>query len=186
MAIERFFDNQNVILTFDADAFLFDKLELITKQGFSLVEINTSEKTLLERVIQDFPTLRIGAGNVINIQQLEHCYAAGVHFVSSPGFLPALAQTAAVYGINYLPGVATLSEAMHVLSLGYHQVRPYPASLAFCTLLDKCIPTLRLFPADVELDKKEAYLHLSSVAAVTVDNPTATTLQTLSMSSAFA
>ena len=92
--------------------------------------------------------MRIGAGNIISTQQLEDCYNAGVHFVSSPGFLPSIAQTAAIYSINYLPGIATISEAMQVMALGYHQARPYPANLAFCASLNKCLPMLRLFPAE--------------------------------------
>jgi len=130
--------------------------------------------------MSDFPGLRVGAGNICSLQQLQDCYEAGVHFVSSPGFLPSIAQTAAVYSINYLPGIATISEAMQVIELGYHQVRPYPANLALCASLNKYLPTLRLFPAEIEWEAAEHYLSLPSVAAVSILNPDSRQLYSLS------
>lgn len=178
--IDKFFDNQFIIITLDVDALLFDRLKHIANAGFSVVEINSSEQAILKKVLHDFPNLRIGAGNIITIQQLEDCYQAGVHFASSPGFVPAIAQTAAVYGMNYLPGIATVSEAMQVMALGYHQARPYPATLAFCASLNKCLPMLRLFPAEVEWEETEHYLSLPAVAAVSIINPEKKQLQSLS------
>ena len=180
MMTDKLFGNQSIIVTLDVDAFLFDRLKQIGQAGFSVVEINCSEPGLLQKILQDFPSLRIGAGNIINTQQLEDCYQAGVHFVSSPGFLPAIAQTAAIYSINYLPGIATISEAMQVIALGYHQARPYPANLSFCASLNKYLPTLRLFPAEVEWDEAEHYLSLPAVAAISIINPEANHLTALS------
>jgi len=163
--------NQSIIITLDVDALLFNKIQSIHQAGFSVIEINSTEPTLLQKIIHDFPMLKIGAGNIINTQQLEDCYKAGVHFITSPGFLPSIAQTANVYSISYLPGVATLSEAMQASHLGCHHVRPFPASLALCTQLNKCLPLLRLFPAEVEWEEAEHFLSLPSVAAVSVINP---------------
>ena len=60
---------------------------------------------------------------------------------------------------------------MQVLALGCQQARPYPASLAFCVLLNKSLPILRLYPAEIEWDEAEHYLILPSVAAVSILNP---------------
>lgn len=176
---DKLFGNQSIIVTLDVDALLFDRLKQIAQAGFSVVEINCTEQSLLQKILKDFPSLRIGAGNVINTQQLEDCYTAGVHFVSSPGFLPAIAQTAAIYSVNYLPGIATISEAMQVMALGCHQARPYPADLAFCASLNKCLPMLRLFPAEIEWDEAEHYLTLPAVAAVSILNPESKQLNAL-------
>jgi 2-dehydro-3-deoxyphosphogluconate aldolase/(4S)-4-hydroxy-2-oxoglutarate aldolase len=177
---DKLFSNQSIIISLDADAFLFDKLKQISQAGLSVVEINSCNKELLNKALQNFPELRIGSGNIINTQQLEDCYQVGTHFVSSPGFLPSIAQTATIYSVNYLPGIATPSEAMQVMALGYHQARPFPASLDFCSLLNKALPTLRLFPAEIELEKIEEYLRLPAVAGVTIYNPTQAQLQALS------
>ncbi|KTD16406.1 keto-hydroxyglutarate aldolase [Legionella jordanis] len=176
---DKLFDNQSIIISLDVDAFLFDRLKQIAKAGFAAVEINSSEQMILKKVLNDFPALRVGAGNIISTQQLEDCYQAGVHFASSPGFLPAIAQTAAIYSVNYLPGIATISEAMQVMALGYHQARPYPANLSFCASLNKCLPMLRLFPAEVEWEEAEHYLSLPAVAAVSILNPEGKHLEAL-------
>jgi 2-dehydro-3-deoxyphosphogluconate aldolase/(4S)-4-hydroxy-2-oxoglutarate aldolase len=171
MMMDKLIGTQSIIITLDVDAFLFDKLQQIVNAGFSVVEINCVEEALLQKVLNSFPSLRIGAGNIVTTQQLEICYQAGVHFVTSPGFLPAIAQTAAIYSINYIPGIATISEAMQAISVGCQHARPFPASLSFCTLLNKYLPLLRLFPAEVEWDEVEHFLNLPAVAAVSIINP---------------
>lgn len=177
---DKLFDTQSIIVTLDVDALLFNRLKQIAQAGFSIAEINTADQGLLKTILLEFPSLRIGAGNIINTQQLENCYQAGVHFISSPGFLPGIAQTASIYSINYLPGIATISEAMQVMALGCHQARPYPASLSFCALLNKCLPMLRLFPAEIEWDEAEHYLNLPAVAAISILNPENKQLSALS------
>ena len=171
MIKDQLLGNQSVIVSLDVDNFLFQRLEQITKEGFGLIEINSTDQKLLSQVISQFPNIKVGAGGIVDTQQLENCYRAGVHFASSPGFLPAIAQTAMVYSMNYLPGVATISEAMAAISLGYQQVRPFPANLAFCTVLNKCLPCLNLFPAEIEWDEAEHFLNLPAVAAVSIHNP---------------
>ena len=180
MGMDKLIGNQAIIVTLDIDALLLDKLEKIAKAGLSLVEINGINQELLSRSIKLFPSLRIGVGNVVTTQQLEDAYQAGAHFATSPGFLSEIVQTATIYSMNYLPGVATLSEAMHAMTLGCHYVRPFPADLRFCTLLNKYLPLLRLFPAEIEWEEAEHFLNLPSVAAVSVINPEHKQLETLS------
>lgn len=180
MIIDKLLSNQSIIVSLDVDNLLFDRLQQIIEAGFSLVEINSTEEQLLSQIIKQFPAVKIGAGGIITTQQLEQCYQAGVHFASSPGFLPSIAQTASIYSMNYLPGVATISEAMAAMSIGYHQVRPFPANLAFCTLLNKCLPELNLYPAEIEWDEAEHFLNLPAVSAVSIHNPNKKQLSALS------
>lgn len=171
MIIEKLLGNQSVIVSLDVDNFLFERLEQITEAGFTTIEINSTDEKLLSQIIAQCPRIKIGACGIIDTQQLEHCYQAGVHFTSSPGFLPSIAQTASVYSMNYLPGVATLSEAMAAMSIGFNQVRPFPADLAFCTVLNKYLPNLRLFPAEIKWEEAEHFLNLPTVTAVSIHNP---------------
>jgi len=176
---DKLFSNQSVILIFDVDALLFNRLERVVESGFNMVEINSHDPVLLTTILEQFPSLRVGAGNVITSEQLEKCFQAGVHFVTSPGFLQSLAQTASVYSMNYLPSIDSISGAMALMSLGYHQARIYPPSLASCALLNKCLPTLRLFPAEIEWEEAEHYLSLPSVSAISILNPEEKHLQAL-------
>ena len=171
MSIEKLLGNQSVLVSLDVDHLLFERLKKIEDAGISTIEINSTDPKLLAQIIAEFPSAKIGASGVVDIQQLENCYHAGVSFASSPGFLPAIAQTAAVYAMNFLPGVATLSEAMAAMALGFQHVRPFPADLAFCTLLNKCLPHLKLFPAEIEWEEAEHFFNLPSVIAVSFNNP---------------
>ena len=98
--MDKLMGTQSIIITLDVDALLFEKLKHICDAGFSVVEINCIEPALLKKIVDDFPMLQIGSGNITTVQQLEECHAAGVHFITSPGFLPAIAQTATIYSIN--------------------------------------------------------------------------------------
>ncbi|KTC65769.1 keto-hydroxyglutarate aldolase [Legionella adelaidensis] len=178
--MEKLLGSQSVIVTLDVDAFLMEKLQQIVAGGFTVVEVNSVDPVLIQKIVTAFPSLKIGAGNIIDPHQLEVCYQAGAHFITSPGLLSSISQTANVYGITYLPGVATLSEAMQAMTLGCFNVRPYPANLTFCTLVNKALPLLRLFPAEVEWEEAEHFLNLPSVAAVSILNPETKQLRTLS------
>lgn len=180
MITDNLLSSQSVIVSLDVDNYLFDRLQQIKDAGFTTIEINSTEPTLLSQIITQFPGIKIGSGGIINTQQLENCYLAKVHFASSPGFLPAIAQTANVYSMNYLPGVATISEAMAAMNLGFQQVRPFPATLSLCTVLNKCLPNLSLFPAEIEWEEAEHFLNLPSVTAVSIHNPDQKQLHALS------
>ncbi|MDF1757621.1 MAG: bifunctional 4-hydroxy-2-oxoglutarate aldolase/2-dehydro-3-deoxy-phosphogluconate aldolase [Legionellaceae bacterium] len=168
---EKAVNNHSIIITLDVDALLFEKLEIISAANFTMVEINSSEPAILKKAIQDFPRLQIGSGNVINSQQLEDCCKAGVHFATSPGFLTTLAQTAEMYSIKYIPSIATISEAMQAIATGCQNVKVFPANLNLCTALNKSLPLLRLFPAEIEWDEVEHFMNLPAVAAVSIINP---------------
>ena len=180
MKNEMFLVNESIIITLDVDTLLFDTLKQITQAGFKTVELNSADPTLLQKVRHEFPELHLGVGNIITAQALEDAYQAGAHFITSPGFLASLAQTASIYSMNYLPGIATCSEAMQVIALGYQQARPYPSNLSFCTLINKCMPTLRLFPAEVKWDEADYYLSLPAVAGISILNPDQKRLNALS------
>lgn len=166
-----FSEGVQVIVSLDSDKYLTDRLKDLEKAGLYFVEINNLPADELPALKNRFPKLNLGSGNIKTLQALEDAYQAGAAFASSPGFHPTLAQTALVYSFSYLPGVATLSEALGALNLGYHLVRAYPATLAFCTLLNRCIPELALVPAEIENEELDAYLTIPSVKMVSLLNP---------------
>ena len=177
--MDNLIENQSIIITLDVDEHLFNKLDKIVHFGYSVVEINSTDQNLLKNVIQTYPMLRIGAGNIIDTQQLEIGYRAGVHFMTSPGLLPAIAQTANIYSIHYLPGVSTISEAMQAFAIGCQHVRPYPANYKLCMNLSKILPLMRLFPADVGSEDIEHFLAVPGVTAVSLLNPKMNQLQSI-------
>jgi 2-dehydro-3-deoxyphosphogluconate aldolase/(4S)-4-hydroxy-2-oxoglutarate aldolase len=70
----------------------------------------------------------VGAGTVLNPRQYGEAVAAGAEFVVSPGFTPALGEAAAGAGVPLLPGVASASDIMRALDLGYSRLKFFPAT----------------------------------------------------------
>lgn len=169
--MQHIITTQSLIITLDVDASLFTQLKKIQDAGFSVVELNNAEPAILIDALATYPNLRVGVSNLMNTDQLQKAQKAGAHFGSSPGFMPSLVQTANIYGFHYLPGVATPSEAMQATALGCQHVRPLPATQSLCMLLNKYLPNLRLFPADVTQEEAEKLLKLDSVSAVSLLNP---------------
>lgn len=69
----------------------------------------------------------VGAGTVVNADQVDAAVAAGAGFVVSPGLLPEVVLRAQELGVAVVPGAVTPSEIMLALSLGLDTVKFFPA-----------------------------------------------------------
>ncbi len=78
----------------------------------------------------EVPEIRLGVGTVVTPAQLERARAIGAAFAVSPGSTPALRAAARQVGIDFLPGVATVSEIMAALEDGIPTMKFFPAETA--------------------------------------------------------
>ena len=69
----------------------------------------------------------VGAGTVLNQQQLSDALGAGAQFVVSPGLSEPLARAVERAGVAYLPGVATAGDIMRGRALGRQRFKFFPA-----------------------------------------------------------
>lgn len=69
----------------------------------------------------------VGAGTVLNRDQLREAVEAGSQFIVSPGLTEPLAAAARETGVPFLPGVATSSDIMRGLDLGLDRFKFFPA-----------------------------------------------------------
>ncbi|MBI1251477.1 MAG: bifunctional 4-hydroxy-2-oxoglutarate aldolase/2-dehydro-3-deoxy-phosphogluconate aldolase [Alphaproteobacteria bacterium] len=69
----------------------------------------------------------VGAGTVLNADQLARAVEAGADFIVSPGLTNTLADAAQRAGVAFLPGVATASDIMRGLDLGLSRFKFFPA-----------------------------------------------------------
>ena len=72
----------------------------------------------------------VGAGTVLNPEQLDAAVDAGAEFLVSPGLTDRLAAAAAGSPAPLLPGVASAGEIMRALDLGYSRLKFFPAMAA--------------------------------------------------------
>jgi 2-dehydro-3-deoxyphosphogluconate aldolase/(4S)-4-hydroxy-2-oxoglutarate aldolase len=72
----------------------------------------------------------VGAGTVLDPDQYRAAVEAGSEFVVSPGLTPELARAAANGSVPLLPGIATASDIMRALGLGFSRLKFFPATAA--------------------------------------------------------
>ena len=83
--------------------------------GVKVLEVTLRTECAIEairRIAKEVPEAIVGAGTVINPQQLAQVTEAGAQFAISPGLTEALLKSAVAGTIPLIPGISTVSELM--------------------------------------------------------------------------
>src|SRR5476649_3066818 len=81
----------------------------------------------IKAIAKEVPDAIIGAGTVLNPEQLAEVTAAGAQFAISPGLTESLLQAANAGSIPLIPGISTVSELMLGLDAGLREFKFFPA-----------------------------------------------------------
>jgi 2-dehydro-3-deoxyphosphogalactonate aldolase len=106
--------------------------DALVGSGFAIIEVPLNSPEPLQSIhalTSLFPQTLIGAGTVLNAQQVQDVHAAGGRLVVSPNFNPAVVAQALALGMVVLPGVATPTEAFAALDAGAHGLKLFPAEM---------------------------------------------------------
>ena len=106
--------------------------EALVSSGFAIIEVPLNSPEPLESIAtlnRLFPNTLIGAGTVLNSQQVKDVHAAGGRLVVAPNFNPAVVAQALALNMVVLPGVATPTEAFAALNAGAHGLKLFPAEM---------------------------------------------------------
>jgi 2-dehydro-3-deoxyphosphogluconate aldolase/(4S)-4-hydroxy-2-oxoglutarate aldolase len=97
--------------------------------GLTKIEVTLRTPAALEaiREIAQIDGIEVGAGTVTNERDLEAAVRAGARFAISPGLTDGLAKASRAIGIPLLPGIATASEILHGMDLGFDRFKFFPA-----------------------------------------------------------
>ena len=138
-------------------------LEITLRSDYGLSAIKQLKKAL--------PDAIIGAGTVLTPQQYEACVEAGADFIVSPGCTAQLLLHGSQSEVPLLPGIATVSEAMAAMELGYGRVKLFPAAVVggmdFLKAIGGPISQLKFCPTGgVKPTNAADYLALSNVMCV--------------------
>ena len=125
----------------------------------------------IAEIAKSVPGAHVGAGTIVEPEQIAAAVAAGAKFLVSPGTSPALARAAADAPVPFLPGVATASEAMTLRALGFRALKLFPAEAVggarLLASLHAPLPDLVFCPTGgIDAAKAVAYLALPNVLCV--------------------
>ena len=105
----------------------------LVASGLPVIEVTLRTPQALDairRIAAEVPEVIVGAGTILNGDDLEQAIKAGARFGVSPGSTPALLDAVTRRGLPFLPGAATASEAMGLLARGYATQKFFPAEAA--------------------------------------------------------
>ena len=140
--------------------------EALVSSGFAIIEVPLNSPEPLHSIAaltKLFPQTLIGAGTVLNAQQVKDVHGAGGRLVVAPNFNPAVVAQALALNMVVLPGVATPTEAFAALDAGAHGLKLFPAEMispATVKALRAVLPkTTALMPVGgITPDNMAAYL----------------------------
>jgi 2-dehydro-3-deoxyphosphogluconate aldolase/(4S)-4-hydroxy-2-oxoglutarate aldolase len=146
----------------------------LVRGGLPVIEVTLRGGGALDtlaEIAHEVPEAIVGAGTVLDGQQLATAIDAGAQFAASPGSTPALLAAAAGAAIPLLPGVASASELMAGLAAGWTRFKLFPASAiggpALLRAFGGPFPQVRFCPTGgLTLASVPEYLGLANVACI--------------------
>lgn len=146
----------------------------LAEGGVPVVELTLRTPVALDAIraiAADVPEVLIGAGTVTTPLLAKEAAAAGAQFLVSPGATPTLLGAMRDTGLPFLPGTATVSEALAVLETGHTAMKFFPAEASggakFLGSLPSVLPDARFCPTGgISLATAPSYLGLRNVGCV--------------------
>jgi 2-dehydro-3-deoxyphosphogalactonate aldolase len=140
--------------------------EAIAGAGWHMIEVplNSPQPFIsITALTAAFPHLLIGAGTVLQPEQVHQVHKAGGKLIVAPNFNADVVRAAADLGMVCLPGVATATEAFAALEAGATGLKLFPAEMippaAVKALRAVLPPATALFPVGgIDASNMAAYV----------------------------
>ena len=81
----------------------------------------------IRNVRQAFPQMLVGAGTILDTDQLQRAINAGAQFAVAPGLNEAVIKKSLALKLPFVPGVMTPTDVEHGLALGCKLQKFFPA-----------------------------------------------------------
>jgi 2-dehydro-3-deoxyphosphogluconate aldolase/(4S)-4-hydroxy-2-oxoglutarate aldolase len=107
--------------------------EALLAGGLDIMEITfrtAAAEESIRRIATRFPEILLGAGTLLETEQVRRAKDAGAVFGLAPGLNPNIIAAANEIGLQFSPGVMTPSDVELALSLGCKLLKFFPAEVA--------------------------------------------------------
>ena len=117
------------VLVIDDVAHAVPIAEALVRGGLPVLEVTLRTAAALDVIaaMKSVPGAIVGAGTVLNPQDLNAAIHAGAEFIVSPGLTEPLGKAAVASGIPFLPGTANAGDIMRGLDFGLSHFKFFPA-----------------------------------------------------------
>jgi 2-dehydro-3-deoxyphosphogluconate aldolase/(4S)-4-hydroxy-2-oxoglutarate aldolase len=148
--------------------------EALLNGGIRVIELTLRTPVALaaiERVRREVPEIVVGAGTVTAPEHARQAADAGASFLVTPGTTDRVLDAAEATGLPFLPGAATVSEAMRLAERGLTALKFFPAEAAggvdYLKSIAGPLPGLRFCPTGgITPASAPRYLALPTVGCV--------------------
>ena len=150
--------------------------EVLLAGGLNVMEITfrtPAAEQSLRNVVKAFPKMLVGAGTILDTDQLQHAIDAGAQFAVAPGLNEVVVKKSLALKLPFVPGVMTPSDVEHGLALGCKLQKFFPAEAAGGVKMLQSLAGpyahtgIKFIPlGGVNTSNARAYLALPIVAAI--------------------
>jgi 2-dehydro-3-deoxyphosphogluconate aldolase/(4S)-4-hydroxy-2-oxoglutarate aldolase len=150
--------------------------ETLLRAGLDVMEITfrtAAAAPAIRRIAAGFPEMTLGAGTLLDTDQVWRAAEAGARFAVAPGLNEKVVEAAGQAAMDMIPGIMTPSELEKALSLGCRTLKFFPAEQAGGVSTLKALEGpyghtgMRFVPTGgVNAGNLRAYLERPSVAAI--------------------
>lgn len=146
----------------------------LVKAGIQKIEITMRTPAALDaiyRINNEVPEAIVGAGTILNAENGEQALKAGAKFLVSPGSTVELLKFFEDSGVRFLPGCATVSEAMRLGELDINVAKFFPAEesggVGFLKAISSVLQNISFCPTGgINMSNYKSYLELPNIACV--------------------
>jgi len=118
------------VVVIDDDARAVPLASALLAGGLSTMEVTfrtQAAEHAIDRITKAVPSMVIGAGTVLSVEQAKSAIGAGARYIVSPGLNRKVVEYCRSVKMTVIPGVATPSDVEAALDLGLTVVKFFPA-----------------------------------------------------------
>ncbi|NUT97681.1 MAG: bifunctional 4-hydroxy-2-oxoglutarate aldolase/2-dehydro-3-deoxy-phosphogluconate aldolase [Saccharothrix sp.] len=162
------------VVVLDDAAHAVPLAQALLRGGIRVIELTLRTPAALpaiEAIAAEVPDIVLGAGTVTAPEHAEQALKAGASFLVTPGSTDRVLDAVEDTGLPFLPGAATVSEAMKLAERGLTALKFFPAEAAggadYLKSIGGPLPGLRFCPTGgITPETAPKYLALPNVGCV--------------------